>query len=129
MPEPVYSVGGGANFEFDTEVFRFHYDSYVTPDTEYDYHLDRRERKMLKQREVRGYEPAKYRSGWRSSWAADGTRVPISLVYRIDRRAGAAQPLLLYGYGAYGYPLGAGFRSARLSLVRRGAILPVRDAP
>jgi oligopeptidase B len=42
MPEPVYSVGGGANMEFDTDVFRFHYDSYITPDSEYDYHLDSR---------------------------------------------------------------------------------------
>ncbi|MGH8864509.1 MAG: prolyl oligopeptidase family serine peptidase, partial [Burkholderiales bacterium] len=125
MPEPVYSVGGGANFEFDTDVFRFHYDSYVTPDTEYDYHLDRRKRKMLKQREVRGYEPAKYRSELHYSVAADGTRVPISMVYRIDRRAGAAQPLLLYGYGAYGYPLDVDFSSARLSLLDRGVIYAV----
>ena len=125
MPEPVYSVGGGANFEFDTDVFRFHYDSYVTPDTEYDYHLDGRERKMLKQREVRGYEPAKYRSELHYSVAPDGARVPISLVYRIDRRADAAQPLLLYGYGAYGYPLDVDFSSARLSLLDRGVIFAV----
>ena len=62
MPEPVYSVGGGANMEFDTDVFRFHYDSYVTPDSEYDYHLDTRERTLLKQREVKRYDPSKYRS-------------------------------------------------------------------
>ena len=125
MPEPVYSVGGGANFVFHTDVFRFHYDSYITPDTEYDYHLDRRERKMLKQREVRGYEPAKYRSELHYSVAPDGTRVPISLVYRIDRRADTAQPLLLYGYGAYGYPLDVDFSSARLSLLDRGVIYGV----
>jgi len=125
MPEPVYSVGGGANFEFDTDVFRFHYDSYVTPDTEYDYHLDRRERKMLKQREVRDYRAATYRSKLHYSVSTDGTRVPISLVYRIDRRADAAQPLLLYGYGAYGYPLDVDFSSSRLSLLDRGVIFAV----
>ena len=125
MSEPVYSVGGGANFEFDTDVFRFHYDSYVTPDTEFDYHLERRERKLLKQREVRGYEPSKYRSELHYAVAADGTRVPISVVYRVDRRARAAQPLLLYGYGAYGYPLDVDFSSARLSLLDRGVIFAV----
>ncbi len=125
MPEPVYSVGGGANFEFETDVFRFHYDSYVTPDTEYDYHLDRRERRMLKQREVRGYEPEKYRSELQYAVAADGTRVPISLVYRVDRRSGATQPLLLSGYGAYGYPLDVDFGSPRLSLLDRGVIYAV----
>lgn len=125
MPEPVYSVDGGANFEFDSDVFRFHYDSYVTPDAEYDYQLDRRERKLLKQREVRGYEPAKYRSELHYSVAPDGTRVPISLVYRIDRRTAAAQPMLLYGYGAYGYPLDVDFSSARLSLLDRGVIYAV----
>ena len=62
MPEPVYSVGGGANMEFDTDVFRFHYDSYITPDSEYDYHLDKRQRTLLKQREVKRYDPSKYRS-------------------------------------------------------------------
>ncbi|HEV8525237.1 MAG TPA: prolyl oligopeptidase family serine peptidase [Terriglobales bacterium] len=80
---------------------------------------------MLKQREVRGYEPAKYRSELHYSVAPDGTRLPISLVYRIDRRASAAQPLLLYGYGAYGFPLDVDFSSARLSLLDRGVIYAV----
>jgi len=105
MPEPVYSVGGGANMEFDTDVFRFHYDSYITPDSEYDYHLDGRDRTLLKQREVKRYDPSKYRSELHYAVASDGARIPISLVYRIDRRREGPQPLLLYGYGAYGYSL------------------------
>jgi oligopeptidase B len=122
MPEPVYSVGGGANMEFDTDVYRFHYDSYITPDSEYDYHLDSRERTLLKQREVKRYDPSKYRSELHYATAADGRRIPISLVYRIDRRRAAAQPLLLYGYGAYGYSLDVDFSSTRLSLLDRGVI-------
>ena len=122
MPEPVYSVGGGANMEFDSDVYRFHYGSYVTPDSEYDYHLDSRQRTLLKQREVKGYDTAKYRSELHYAVARDGTRIPISLVYRIDLRRGAAQPLLLYGYGAYGYPLDVDFSSTRLSLLDRGVI-------
>ncbi len=122
MPEPVYSVGGGANMEFDTDVFRFHYDSYITPDSEYDYHLDGRERTLLKQREVKRYDPSKYRSELHYAVARDGTRIPISLVYRIDRRREGPQPLLLYGYGAYGYSLDVDFSSTRLSLLDRGVI-------
>ena len=122
MPEPVYSVGGGANMEFDTDVFRFHYGSYITPDSEYDYHLDSRQRTLLKQREVKRYDASKYRSELHYAVARDGTRIPISLVYRIDRRRKAAQPLLLYGYGAYGYSLDVDFSSTRLSLLDRGVI-------
>ena len=122
MPEPVYSVGGGANMEFDTDVFRFHYDSYITPDSEYDYHLDSRARTLLKRREVKRYDPSKYRSELHYAVAHDGARIPISLVYRIDRRRTAAQPLLLYGYGAYGYSLDVDFSSTRLSLLDRGVI-------
>jgi oligopeptidase B len=122
MPEPAYSVAGGANMEFDTDVFRFHYDSYITPDSEYDYHLETRERKLLKQRVVRHYDPAKYRCELHYAIASDGTRVPISLVYRIDRRKTGPQPLLLYGYGAYGLPMDVEFSSARLSLLDRGVI-------
>ena len=122
MPEPVYSVGGGANMEFDTDVFRFHYDSYITPDSEYDYHLDSRERTLLKQREVKRYDPSKYRSELHYAVMHDGRRVPISLVYRIDKRREGPQPLLLYGYGAYGYSLDVDFSSTRLSLLDRGVI-------
>ena len=122
MPEPVYSVGGGANMEFDTDVFRFHYDSYITPDSEYDYHLDTRQRTLLKQREVKRYDPAKYRSELHYAVTHDGARIPISLVYRIDRWRDGPQPLLLYGYGAYGYSLDVDFSSTRLSLLDRGVI-------
>jgi oligopeptidase B len=122
MPEPVYSVGGGANMEFDTDVYRFHYDSYITPDSQYDYQLDTRERTLLKQREVRGYDASEYRSELHYAVARDGTRIPISLVYRIDQRRDRPQPMLLYGYGAYGYSLDVDFSSTRLSLLDRGVI-------
>lgn len=122
MPEPVYSVGGGANMEFDTDMFRFHYGSYVTPDSLYDYHLDSRDRTLLKQREVKGYDASKYRSELHYAIATDGTRIPVSMVYRIDRRRDGPQPLLLYGYGSYGYSLDVDFSSVHLSLLDRGVI-------
>ena len=108
--------------EFDTDTYRFHYDSYITPDSQYDYQLDIRERTLLKQREVKGYDSSKYRSELHYAVARDGTRIPISLVYRIDQRRDRPQPMLLYGYGAYGYSLEADFSSTRLSLLDRGVI-------
>ena len=122
MPEPVYSVAGGANAEFDAGTYRFHYDSYVTPDAEFEYNLDDRSRKLLKQREVRGYDPSKYQSELVYAEARDGTRIPISLVYRTDKRRKGPQPTLLYGYGAYGISLDVNFSSTRLSLLDRGVI-------
>lgn len=122
MPEPAYSVGGSANPEFDTDTYRFHYDSYITPDAEFDYDLDKRSRKLLKQREVRGYDPSKYRSELVYAEAKDGMRIPISLVYRNDQRGKGPQPMLLYGYGAYGLSLDVNFSSTRLSLLDRGVI-------
>jgi oligopeptidase B len=71
---------------------------------------------------VKRYDPSKYRSVLRYALAGDGTRIPISLVYRADLRRDAPQPLLLYGYGAYGYSLDVDFSSARLSLLDRGII-------
>jgi oligopeptidase B len=122
MPEPVYSVGGSANAEFDTRTFRFQYDSYVTPDSEFEYDLDTRARRLLKQREVRGYDAAQYASELVHAPAPDGTRIPVSMVFRRDRRRDGPQPLLLYGYGSYGLPMDVDFSSARLSLLDRGVI-------
>ena len=126
MPEPASSIYGGANAEFDTSVFRFHYQSYVTPDSVYDYDLDKKTMKLLKRREVRGpYDSSDYQVEVRQAVAADGTRVPVSLVYRKDKRRGGPQPMLLTGYGAYGYPNDVHFSSTRLSLLDRGMIYAV----
>ncbi|MCW5624835.1 MAG: S9 family peptidase [Burkholderiales bacterium] len=124
FPEPAYSVFGGGNPEFDSGVYRFVYESFVTPDSVYDYDLDTRERRLLKQYEVLGgYDPTRYRSELTYARAKDGTEVPVSLVYRIDRRDGdQPSPLLLSGYGAYGYPEMVTFSSARLSLLDRGMV-------
>jgi len=126
LPEPASSVYGGANAEFDTSVFRFHYQSYVTPDSVYDYDLDKKTMKLLKRREVRGpYDSSNYQVEVRQAVAGDGTRVPVSLVYRKDKRRRGAQPMLLTGYGAYGYPNDVHFSSTRLSLLDRGLVYAV----
>lgn len=126
FPEPVYSVYGATNAEFDTTTFRYTYQSMTTPRTVYDYDMDARTQELLKQTEVLGgYDPNDYESQRISAQAADGTEIPISMVYRKNIKPRGGNPLLLNGYGAYGFGRDASFSSARLSLLDRGAIFAV----
>ncbi len=126
LPEPASSVYGGANAEFDSTVYRFHYESYVTPDSVYDYDLDSRSMTLLKRREVRGpFNSNDYQVKVLQVVAGDGVKVPVSMVYRKGKRRKGPQPMLLTGYGAYGYPHDVHFSSTRLSLLDRGVIYAV----
>ena len=126
LPEPVYSVWGTGNAEFDTDTFRFAYESLVTPDSVFDYDMKTRSRKLLKQEEVLGgYDPARYNSELLYAAGQDGTQLPISMVYRKDLRTSGPQPLVLSGYGAYGYASDVHFSSTRLSLLDRGVIFAI----
>jgi len=124
FPEPAYSATPGENFEFDTETFRFVYESLVTPRSIYDYNLATRERRLRKQTEVLGgYDASKYVTERLAAVAADGTKIPISIVYRRGRSRDGAGPMLLVGYGSYGYALPVVFASNRISLLDRGFAL------
>jgi oligopeptidase B len=126
FPEPVFTAGLGANLEADTTTLRFNYQSLVTSPSVFSYDMATRLRTLLKQTEVRGgYDPSLYKSErvWVS--ARDGTKIPVSVVYRTDRRARGPQPLYLYGYGSYGASMPASFSSARLSLLDRGVIYAI----
>ena len=123
--EPAYAAGLGVNLDPDTTTLRFHYSSMVTPESVYDYDMTARTRTLRKREEVLGgYDPARYETLRLEATAADGVKVPISLVRRRigagEDAAAAAQPLLLYGYGSYGISMEASFSSPRLSLLDRG---------
>jgi oligopeptidase B len=121
--EEAYVVYPNTNPEFDTSTLRLAYQSLATPNSIYDYDMETRELTLLKRDEVLGgYDPADYRTERFMATARDGTRVPVSLVYRRDLRQGGPQPLLLYGYGSYGASMDPGFSSIRLSLLDRGFI-------
>ncbi len=123
FPEPIYSAFADHNAEFDTRVFRFSYQSLVTPASVFEYDMETRQRTLVKQTEVRGgYDASLYASERVFTTASDGTRVPISLVYRKDLRRDGQRPLFLYGYGSYGFSLPILFQSERLSLLDRGVI-------
>jgi len=121
--EPAYLVTLGDNFEIDTSYLRFGYTSMTTPMTIYDYHMETREKVLLKQEEVLGdFQISHYQTERLLAPAADGTLIPISLVYKKGFSQNGSHPLLLYGYGSYGASMDASFSSARLSLLDRGFV-------
>jgi oligopeptidase B len=125
QPEAVCRVGMPEedNPEFDRSTLRYMYTSLVTPQSIYDYELDTRERTLLKQEPVLGgYDPEQYETHRLWATAADGTRVPISLVARKGTLVDGSAPCVLYGYGSYEASSDPRFSSLRLSLLDRGFV-------
>ena len=117
--EASFSAGLSNNPEYDQDTLRLAYESMVTPDSVYDYHVATGELELLKQQEIpSGYDPALYTTERVEIAARDGTMVPVSIIMRKDRPK--TGPLHLYAYGAYGYAVPPGFSTSRLSLVDRG---------
>jgi len=119
--DPAYAAGVGANPDYNTTILRYSYSSLTTPSSTYDYDMTTKERKLLKQQEVvGGYDAANYVSERLYATATDGTKVPISIVYKKGFEKNGQAPVLLYAYGSYGYSMDATFSSSRLSLLDRG---------
>jgi oligopeptidase B len=126
FPEPAYDASPGQNAEFNTSLYRFNYGSLVTPNSVFDYDVAKRERTLKKQQPVLGgYETKDYQSERIMATAKDGTKVPISLVYKKSLKKNGPQPTLLYGYGSYGISMPLSFRSSRLALLDRGVIFAI----
>lgn len=121
--EATYAAYISDNPEFDTDILRYEYTSLTTPESIYDYNMNTKEKKLLKQKEVIGdFEPGNYISERLYATATDGTKIPISLVYRKGLEKNGNNPILLYGYGSYGSSMNPSFRSSRLSLLDRGFV-------
>jgi len=121
IDEPVYSLHPGVNAEFSTHVYRYAYESLTTPDSVFDYDVRSKARTLVKQIEVLGgYDPSDYESERIWATAPDGTRVPVSVVYKRGTPRDGSAPMLLVGYGSYGYPYPTGFSHSRVSLLDRG---------
>ena len=124
--EPAYRANLGVNLEFDTAQLRFEYTSMKTPLSIYDYHMAARSKTLLKREEVLGgFDTENYVTERLYAQAADGTTVPISILYRKGLKKDGGNPLLLYGYGSYGLSIDASFASPRLSLVNRGFVFAI----
>jgi oligopeptidase B len=124
--DPTYLVFGAANWEYDTQKFRFGYTSLVLPMTVFEYELQSRTKTILKQNQIPGgYDPNQYHSERIFARSHDGVEVPISIVYRRDFQRDGTHPLYLYGYGSYGASLDPGFSTNRLSLLDRGFVYAI----
>ncbi len=125
MAEPIFEAGPGANAEYSTRTFRYGYTSMVTPPSTYEIDIDTRQQLLLKQQAVLGNtDLSVYRSERSWSTSDDGTKVPISLVWRPSAVTWPA-PTVIYGYGAYEIGIPASFSSARLSLLDRGVVFAI----
>ena len=126
--DPTYSLYSSSNLDFDTDLFRFVYSSLTTPRSVYEYNMSTRDRDLLKQKEVLGgqFDSDNYVSERLFALSRDGkTKIPISLVYRKGIDKNGENPLLLNGYGSYGYSYDPYFSSVRLSLLDRGFIFAI----
>jgi oligopeptidase B len=126
LDEPVYTVWLEYNPDFHATTLRFSYSSLTTPRSVYDYDMENETKTLRKRYDVLGgFDPAQYAGERLYAIAADGTRVPISLVYRRDTPRDGSAPMLLYGYGAYGVSVEPHFVANRVSLLDRGVIFAI----
>ena len=124
--EPAYVAYLSANPEFETDELRYVYSSLTTPSSTFDFNMKSRKKKLLKQDEVvGGYDAGLYKTERLFATADDGTKIPVSIVYKKVLKKSAGNPLLLYAYGSYGYSTEPYFSSVRLSLLERGFVYAI----
>lgn len=124
--DPTYTAAVGANREYNSKTLRYIYTSMTTPVTTFDYDMETKAQKLMKQQEVvGGFNKEDYISERLYATAKDGTKVPISLVYKKGLVKDGKAPLLLYGYGSYGNSIDASFSSNSLSLLNRGFVFAI----
>ena len=125
MPEAAYDVSPDVNLDYYAEEFRFRYESMVTPPSVRAVDGISGAQRTLKDKEVPGYDRTKYKTERLMATAADGVKIPLSLVYRADLDRRQPQPLYLSGYGSYGISETASFNSRITSLLDRGIVFAV----
>ncbi|HSJ68138.1 MAG TPA: S9 family peptidase [Anditalea sp.] len=127
IDEAAYSIWVGLNPEFNTEYLRYGFNSLTTPASTFDYHMPTRKKLLLKRQQILGdFEKDQYASERIWAPASDGTKIPISLVYKKDLfTKDGNNPMLQYAYGSYGYSTDPVFSSTRLSLLDRGFVFAI----
>lgn len=124
--EDTYTVYPSKNVEYNTDVVRYGYTSLITPLSVFEYNMQNKQKTLLKQQEVLGgYHKDSYSTERTFATAADGTQIPISLVYKKGTKKDGSAALFLYAYGSYGMAMDPTFSSVRLSLIDRGFIYAI----
>jgi oligopeptidase B len=126
VPEPAYTLSSAANAEFDTDKYRYSYQSPITPNSTFDYDVKKQTSTLLKQQEVPGgYDKTRYAVERLFVPAKDGVGVPVTVVYRKDKFKRGENPLFVYGYGSYGITIDDRFSATLLPLLDRGVVTSV----
>ncbi|QDH73724.1 S9 family peptidase [Brevundimonas sp. M20] len=126
VDEPAYVLSLQGTYEYDSPMTRYGYNSPSTPNQTFDYNMETRERTLRKTQEVpSGHNIDDYVVERLNAPASDGALIPVTILRRKSTPVDGSAPVLLYGYGSYGIPMGAGFNTNRLSLVDRGFIYAI----
>ncbi|MAL60031.1 MAG: oligopeptidase B [Flavobacteriaceae bacterium] len=122
-----YTAYPSQNIEYDTKTLRYSYNSLTTPASVIDFNMETKEKVVMKETEVLGgkFKKENYESKRVWATAADGTKIPISMVYRKGMKQNGNNPVLLYGYGSYGAIVDPYFSTTRLSLLDRGFVFAI----
>lgn len=122
-----YTAFTSTNIDFETEVLRYSYQSLKTPASTIDFNMRTKEKEVKKEQQVLGSSFDKNNYTEKRLWAtaADGVKIPISIIYKTSLKQASGNPLLQYAYGSYGYSMEASFSSTRLSLLDRGFIYAI----
>jgi len=124
--EEAYAAGTSVNPDFNSKVLRYSYTSLTTPSSTYDFDMETREKTLLKEQEVIGdFNKDNYETHRIYATASDGTKIPMSIVYRKGLKLDGSNPTLIYGYGSYGITIDPSFSSVRLSLLDRGFVFAI----
>jgi oligopeptidase B len=123
--EPAYLARGSINAEFDTHLFRYTYQSPITPPSTFDYDVDKGTSTLLKQQTVPNYDKSLYAVERMMMPAKDGVKVPVTVTYRKDKFKRGENPLYVYAYGSYGASTEDTFSALKLPLMDRGVVTAV----
>jgi Protease II len=122
FPDQSYMASEGNNAEYDTNTFRYDYESMRLPESTFDINLKTHEQKLVRTKEIPNFDSSKYKADRMFITVRDGTKVPVSMLTKKDFKPGDKAPMLVYGYGSYGANMDPWFSSAILSLVDRGFV-------
>ncbi|MFV5701084.1 S9 family peptidase [Flavobacterium sp. XS2P12] len=122
-----YTAYTTTNVDFETEILRYGYQSMTTPSSVIDFNMTTKEKEVKKEQQVLGgkFDKNNYKEERVWATAKDGTKIPISMVYRKELKKDGNNPLLQYAYGSYGHSMDATFSSTRLTLLDRGFIFAI----
>ncbi len=126
LGEEVYEAWISDNYEPDSEVLRYGYSSLTTPASVIDYDLKTKQKVILKQQFAgKTFSSANYETKRLYATAADGKQIPISILHKKGLTFDGKNPMLVYGYGSYGYSLDVHFQSSLISLIDRGFVYAI----